>query len=218
MISVFSKILERQCVLKRHCYIFIHREAVIMETKSEYFLDEIFELEAYGMFDDIKLSSFMIPFLMDFDEIRHKKAIDYITNVLKDYYSAGYLKVYISHEATTMLGYALWFINPAHEATYLHKIFVHEKYRNHGIGTGIMKSMCEISDNINLLCPSDKVEFYQRNGFRYIAPFEIPDNESFKLSKYLYSGLSVMTNSETAMEAPIFFLNDNDLKAIVGVN
>jgi len=188
-----------------------------MEIKPEYFLDEIFELEAHGMLDDIKFSPFMMPFLMDFDEAMYKKAIQYIISVLKECYSLGHLKVAISHEDKNMYGYALWFISPIHDATYLHKIFVHEKYRNHGIGTGLLKSMCDLSNNINLLCPDDKVDFYKRNGFRFIQPFETPDNENFKLSKGLYTGLSVMTSSENAMEAPIFFLNDKDIRIIVGL-
>ena len=69
-----------------------------MEIKPEYFLDEIFELEAHGMLDDIKFSPFMIPFLMDFDEIMYKKSIQYIISVLKECYSLGHLKVAISHE------------------------------------------------------------------------------------------------------------------------
>jgi GNAT superfamily N-acetyltransferase len=169
------------------------------------------------MLADIKFSPFMMPFLMDFDEEMHKKAIQHIINVLKECHSLGHLQVAISYEDKDMYGYALWFISQNNDATYLHKIFVHEQYRNHKLGTGLLKSMCDRSNNIYLLCASDKIGFYERNSFKFIQIFDTPDHEDFKLSKGLYSELSVMSNSENPIEAPIFLLNDKDLRTIVGL-
>ena len=188
-----------------------------MDVKPEFFLDEIFEIEASGMLSDIMFSTFMMTFLTDFDDSKHKAATNYIIGVLKECYKAGHLKVAIQHEGETLYGFALLFIAPNHDATYLHKIFVYEQYRGNGLGTNILKSLVTPEKTVNLVCPGDKIDFYERNGFHFVQPFEIPENENFKLSKNLYIGLSVMTSSAEALEAPIFFLNDNDLKIIAGI-
>tara|TARA_R110001583_G_scaffold43548_7_gene138561 strand:+ start:1546 stop:2115 length:570 start_codon:yes stop_codon:yes gene_type:complete len=188
-----------------------------MDVKPEIFLDEIFEIEASGMLSDIMFSTFMMTLLMDFDESKHKAATNYIIGILKECYKAGHLNVSIQHEGETLYGFALFFIAPNHDATYLHKIFVYEQYRGHGIGTSILKSIITPENTVNLVCSGDKIDFYKRNGFHFVQPFEIPENENFKLSKNLYTGLSVMTSSTDALEAPIFFLNDNDLKIIAGI-
>jgi GNAT superfamily N-acetyltransferase len=187
-----------------------------MDVKPEFFLDEIFEIEAEGMLSDILHSTFLISLLMDFDAEKKTTATNYIISVLKEYHTAGFLNVAIQHEGETLYGFALLFSHPQHSAKYLHKIFVYEQYRNSGLGTNLLKSLTESGDCINLICSDDKLKFYKRNGFRYVQPFEIPDNDNFRLSKGLYAGLSIMTSSADALEAPIFFLNDNDLKVIAG--
>lgn len=187
-----------------------------MDVKPEFFLDEIFKIEAEGMLGDIMTATVMVSFLLDFDEKKQAFALNYIIDVLKECYEAGHLKVAIQHEDEKLYGFALLFVHPQHSATYLHKIFVHEEYRNNGLGTDILNNLTNSINCINLLCPDSKFDFYKRNGFRYVQPFEMPENDSFKLSKGLYAGLSVMTSSTDALEAPIFFLNDNDLKSIAG--
>lgn len=187
-----------------------------MDIKPEFFLDEIFKIEAEAILSDIMLSTVMISLLMDFDEEKQTKAINYIIDVFKECYKAGHLKVSIQHEGETLYGFAMLFVHPNHSATYLHKIFVYEQYRKNRLGTDILKSFTDLESSVNLLCADDKFNFYEQNGFHYVQPFQIPENESFKLSKGLYAGLSVMTSSPDAFEAPIFFLNDNDLKIIAG--
>lgn len=188
-----------------------------MEIKPKFFLDEIFKIEAEGMLSDIMLSTTMVSFTFDFDAEKRKVALEYISDLLREYYTAGYLKVAVQHESKTLYGFALLFVHPQHPATYLHKIFVHEPYRNNGLGTNILKNLMDSWSSINLVCPNCKISFYEKNGFRYVQSFKMPENDIFHLSKSLYSGLSVMTSSKEIMEAPIFFLNDNDLRAIVGL-
>lgn len=43
-----------------------------MEVKPEFFLDEIFKIEAEGMLSDIMLSTFMISFAFDLTHKRKK--------------------------------------------------------------------------------------------------------------------------------------------------
>jgi hypothetical protein len=187
-----------------------------MDVKPEFFLDEIFNIEAEGMLSDILTSTAMISFLIDFDEEKQKEAIKYIIDVFKECYKAGHLKVAIQHEHENLYGFALLFVHPQHSATYLHKIFVYDQYRQNGLGTNILRNLTDSWSSVNLICTENKFNFYKQNGFHYVQPFEVPENDNFKLSKGLYSGLSVMTSSKSALEAPIFFLNDNDLKIIAG--
>lgn len=188
-----------------------------MDVKPDFFLDEIFKIEAEGMLSDIIFSTFMASFLLDFNEDMHRKAIKYISDVLDECYKEGHLKVAIQHEGETLCGFALLFVHPNHSATYLHKIFVREEYRNNGLGTNILKNLIGTGSSVNLLCSDDKFNFYEKNGFNYVSPFKVPESENFKLSKGLYSGLAIMSSSKDAIEAPIFFLNDNDLKIIAGL-
>lgn len=187
-----------------------------MDIKPEFFLNEIFEIEAQSMLSEIMTSTVMISLLIDFDEKRHAEAIDYIINVLKECYKAGHLQVAIQHEGETLYGFAMLFIHPHHKAAYLHKIFVYEHFRGNGLGTSILNSLTASGNTINLICPDSKIGFYENNGFNYVQSFEMPDSDNFKLSKGLYAGLSVMTNSTDSLEAPIFFLNDDDLRIIAG--
>ncbi|WP_186171532.1 GNAT family N-acetyltransferase [Vibrio chagasii] len=188
-----------------------------MEIKPEFFLDEIFKIEAEGMLSDIMLSTVMVSLAFDFDEQKQKVALEYISDVLRECYNAGHLKVAVQHEGETMFGFALLFIHPQHSATYLHKIFVHEPYRHNGLGTNILKNLTDSVSSVSLVCPDSKLAFYENNGFRHVQPFQMPENDQFQLSRGLYSGLSIMTSSEDTMEAPIFFLNDNDLRTIAGL-
>ena len=73
-----------------------------MEITPELFLDDIFEIEADGMLSDIMLSTFMMPFLLDFDECKHKAAKSYIISVLHEFYNTGHLKVALQYEDETL--------------------------------------------------------------------------------------------------------------------
>ena len=189
-----------------------------MDIAEEYFLDDIYEIEANGMLADIMVSTPLLPYFMDFDEEKHKKAISYIKSVFKECYKAGQLKVLISHEEKALYGFALLFEFIELKTTYLHKIFVHEKYRGKGLGTQMLQKICASSKTVILLCSADNKDFYEKNSFNFLQFFETPKDDNFKLSKHLYTGLIVMsTTSEKSGEAPIFFLNDRDLNIIAGV-
>ncbi|WP_219622355.1 hypothetical protein, partial [Vibrio parahaemolyticus] len=55
-------------------------------------------------------------------------------------------------------------------------------------------------------------------GFRFMSKANTPLGDNFKMSKYLYHSLSIMTDSESSTQAPIFYLNDSDLRIISGVS
>lgn len=133
-------------------------------------------------------------------------------------YKAGHLRIAISHNDQELYGYAMLFVHPDTKfPKYLHKIYVKEEFRGHGIGEKMLTSLTENEPKICLLCPSDKVAFYEKNGFHFTQSFEVPEEENFILSRGLYSGLCVMNNHNEILGAPIFFLNDWDIKNIVGI-
>lgn len=189
-----------------------------MEYTADYFINEIYDLESSGMLSDLALSPSLFTHFIAFDENDRKKAISYIISVLDECYKAGHLRIAISHNDQELYGYAILFVHPDTKfPKYLHKIYVKEDFRGHGIGEQILTSLAENEPKICLLCPSDKVAFYEKYGFHFTQPFEVPEEENFILSKGLYSGLCVMNNHNETLGAPIFFLNDRDIKNIVGI-
>lgn len=188
-----------------------------MKYEPDYFIEEIYELESSGMLADLALNISLFTHFIDFDDSDRERGISYIKSVLEECYKAGHLRVAISHENKTLYGYAMMFVHPDPTIPkYLHKIYVKEPYRGHGIGAQILTSLSENESLISLICPSDKIEFYEKYGFQYIQNFEVPENDNFLLSKGMYSGLSIMNNHSEPIGAPIFFLNDKDIKAIIG--
>lgn len=181
-------------------------------------IDEVFQLEAKGIMSDLATSPTLLGHFINFDENDRQRAIGYIRSILEECYSEGHLKVAIFHEKQQLYGYAVFFktSNPEYPV-YLHKIFVKESYRNAGLGGQLLQSVINDSPKIALLCPMDKVAFYEKYSFHYSQPFEVPDNERFKLSRDLYSDLCLMKNYQDSSEIPLFFLNDGDLKKIVGL-
>lgn len=183
----------------------------------DYYIQEILELEAKGILNDIILTPYMFLRAMELDERKYKDAIDYIKNILQECYDSGNLKVAISHNDTNLQGYALLFVVPNYKITYLQKIFVKERYREQGLGTNILQSLVKSSDPIALLCSKEHQNFYRRNGFHYCQQFHVANGANFELSEDLYSDLSIFSNSVKNLEPPIFLLNDNDLKTIIGI-
>ena len=189
----------------------------IMSLEPSYFIDEIYNLEAEGMLADLSLNPNLFIHFMDFIEADRERALSYIKSVLSECYRCGHLKVAVSHENEELYGYALMFAHPDEKyPKYLHKIFVKEQFRGRGIGTEMLKSITN-SSRVGLLCPADKIHFYENNGFTFSQEFSVPDDQAFQLSKELYSSLYVMKNHSDNIIAPIFLLNDEDVRHILGV-
>lgn len=189
-----------------------------MEYTADYFLKEIYRLESAGMLSDLALSPSLFTHFIAFDEHDREKALSYIISVLDECYKAGHLRIAISHIDQELYGYAMLFVYPDPKLPkYLHKIYVKEEYRGHGLGEQILTSLAENEPKICLLCPSDKVAFYKKYGFHFTQIFHIPESDNFHLSKGLYTELCVMNNHNETLGAPIFLLNDKDIKIIVGM-
>lgn len=190
----------------------------IEEFKQEDFLDEIFENEAKGLLSDIMSSTYLVSLLFSFDEEQGKKAIDYIVGIFNEYYKLGYLKVATSSYEQMLCGYSIIFILAHHQSAYLHKIHIDEQFRGRGLGTEMLQSLNESFGALGLICNHDRIKFYERNGFRCVSNLEVPDNDGFKLSKNMYKGLYMMSNSQNVDGCPVFFLNDTDLRIIGGIS
>ena len=181
-------------------------------------IDEALQLEAEGMLSDLSTSPLLLANFLSFDKRDRERAVNYIRSVLDECYKEGHLKVAIFHESQHLYGYAIFFTTAnAQYPTYLHKIFVKEPYRNQGLGGKLLQSIVKGNSRVALLCPIDKVAFYESHGFNYSQPFEAPDNEKFRLSRGLYSDLCLMKNYQEQSEIPLFFLNDSDLTDILGL-
>lgn len=62
-------------------------------------------------------------------------------------------------------GYALIFGHPkASLIRYCHKIYVHEQYRGHGIGSQMLEALLSQPYEMGLLCSSELVPFYEAAG------------------------------------------------------
>lgn len=182
------------------------------------FLPEIFEREAKGYLADalaipaVAMKSFAL------DEAQSLAAVVFVADIFKEIYLQGGLKVVGMVQNGTLFAYALVFVQPnsPHMPVYLHKIFVMKQYRGQGIGRQMMESMMGEFGAIALLCPFNKIGFYQGLGFAEMG-YDRPNDENFRLSRHLYSDLALMTNNTEAVKAPFFLLNDNDLHGALGL-
>lgn len=190
-----------------------------MGTESaDRFLPEIFEREAKGyLADALSIPAFAMQ-TFDLDESQTKASIAYVSAIFREVYSYGGLRIIAMAQDGTLYGYSLVFIHPnaPEMPVYLHKIFVLEQYRGHGIGRQMMDSIITSFSGIALFCQEEKVDFYEQFGF-VCMEYERPQDDRFSLSQYLYSDLVLMTNKEDSSRAPFFLLNDDDLYGALGL-
>ena len=188
-----------------------------MNVQPDFFLNKIFEVEAHRMLSDVINFTSLKSLLNEFNEEKKSAAINYIIGIFKECHELGQLEVLIESEGEQLRGYGLLFLFPDINASYLHSIFIVEKYRKQGLGTKFLNKIKNLKFGAHLICDKSKISYYEQNGFRYVEPVQAPEGENFKISKVLYRGLFIMTSSNNAIGSPIFFLNDQDLNAIAGI-
>lgn len=182
------------------------------------FLDEIFSLEARGMFSDLTTIPKLFLKFTKLSKEQCKEGIDYIKNTLKHCHDVGGSQVLIYNNEDKLIGYLIVFIDPTNkESVYLHKVFVKEEYRRNGIGTEFLNSLRNSNFTITLLSPPDKIPFYKKNGFYELNQFNVPDKDNFQLLEGFYSDLVFMNNTGRYENSPIFLLNDQDLAKILKI-
>lgn len=187
------------------------------KKKPQDFIEQILEFEADSMLGDLVLSPALMGLMFDFDEKSKKAAVDFITSILRQYFDAKQLYVAVSHGDDELYGYAMLFTHSGEVSRYLHKVYVFEQFRRQGVGGNLLDSVIRDGNTIALLCSPALEGFYEKKGFKFAQEFKVPDSASFMLSKNLYSGLIFMANGLGSMRAPVFLLNDVDLREIVSI-
>ncbi|MGF1903420.1 GNAT family N-acetyltransferase [Aliivibrio sifiae] len=189
-----------------------------MNIESENVLNKIFDIESKRILNDIKKYTSLKSVIEGFNEEQNTVALRYIIDVFKECYEVGDLKVHIEVENSTLKAYAMYFVFQSTQTIYLHFLFVNTEFRGRGVGKSILDKFINHELDTYLLCDFTKVGYYEHCGFRFMSKSSAPLGDNFKMSKYLYHSLSTMTDSEFSTQAPIFYLNDSDLRAISGVS
>lgn len=181
------------------------------------FLPEILDIESRAILQDLAAIPALTFALLAFDAAKTYAAIDYVKGVLNSCYQLGHLKVALMHGPDALFGYGLVFVVPDSDVPhYLHKLFVKEAYRQQGVGRDILQSVMADERGINLLTPRDNIDFYQSQGLTVFGAFEMPQGAGFTLSRDLYQGVYLMGNKKHPSGAPVFLLNDEDIRRILG--
>jgi GNAT superfamily N-acetyltransferase len=182
------------------------------------YLPQIFEWEAKAYLSDLLSLPTMALHCFSLSEEQSNDAIVSVSRIFEEMHSRGELQVAGMPYDGELLAYALVFSVPGETelAVYLHKIFVLPQYRRNGIGSALMEGLLGSFQQVALLCPPDKVAFYQSVGFNPVE-YERPHDANFMLSHDLYAELVLMTNYGSEGSAPFFRLNDVDLSRALGL-
>ncbi|HGY3910937.1 TPA: GNAT family N-acetyltransferase [Pseudomonas aeruginosa] len=183
------------------------------------FLPAILENDAKGILQDLLVQPDLAMHFLGFSEEETWKAIKHVQGILEECYRAGHLKVVISHEDGRLYGYALLFVHPDPAfPRYCHKIFVYEQYRGHGLGSQMLKRLLDDPRGTCLLCRDELVPFYERAGLELKGKYEAPGaRHGFELTNCLYADLVLMGTTGGGGAAPVFMLNDQDIKQLLAL-
>lgn len=187
---------------------------------NENLIQEIFEMEAQGILRDLAVSPRLTGMFWFMDEEGHQKAIKYIASILNECHHLGHLQTIVlsDEERQSLCGYALLFSLPLPETPkYLQKIYIKEEFRGGGLGSLLLNQLTEAEPNITLLSSSKNIKFYEKNGFQLLGDFTVPKNDKFSFSQGLYSELYIMSTHSESQAAPIFLINDDDIKHILSL-
>lgn len=180
------------------------------------YLPEIFDSEAGGILQDLIFSSELSALMFMATEAQMEVAKKYVVGVLEECYQAGHLQVMGAANEGEFYGYALIFGHPkASLIRYCHKIYVHEQYRGHGIGSQMLEALLSQPYEMGLLCSSELVPFYEAAGMVNKGDFFAPDSSDFDRTRGMYAGLCVMSSKDTSEGLPVFMLNNSDVQNII---
>ncbi|WP_137887555.1 GNAT family N-acetyltransferase [Pseudomonas sp. 2FE] len=189
----------------------------IQPTPQDKFLPGIFRSEAKALVSELHSLPTIFAATIALSDEDAEKGLKVISDIFGSCYRLGHLQMAILSEGDELYGYAMIFMLPGTDLRYLHKIHVLYPYRGQGLGSILLRHLLTDPLSLSLICPPDKVPFYQRNGLRLDGPVAVPGGEGFSLSEGLYSGAVVMSNSPERRPAPIFMLNDKDIRAVFGL-
>lgn len=175
--------------------------------------------EAKGLISDIAAQPGLILQFMGISEEKYDLCIQHVAKIFYTYFETGQMKLIVNASEKNLNGYALFFDHPdPNYARYCHKIFVYQPARRKGIGTELTKGILDESESLTLLCSPDLVPFYESCGMLFGGYYELPeDSENFRFTRGMYHGLAVMNSAGISGPAPVFFLNDNDIKDLLKI-
>lgn len=181
----------------------------------EVFLPEVLDTEARATFQYLSLA----PLLKDKADALSSDQVDkgtaYIRRILSDAYRGGNMRVSVTAADGILYGYAIIFGSATTSPQFLHSLFVKPDYRENGLGRLLLKPILESGLGINLLSPIDRVGFFTRSGLKLLDPFSIPDHPAFSLLKGHFSpDVFLLGDKKYPGGAPVFLLNDTDLRTI----
>lgn len=181
------------------------------------FLPVILENDAKGILQDLLGNPSLALHFLVFDETDTRKAIRHVQSILEECYRAGHLKIAMSHEDGRLYGYALLFEHPDPSIPrYCHKIFVFKQYRGHGIGTQLLKALTLDARGSCLLCSNELIPFYESVGLEVKGTYTAPSaQQGFAFTRDLYTALTIMGSPSAGSFAPVFMLNDQDIKQLM---
>jgi len=189
-----------------------------MNAKPEDFTKQILRFEAESILFDLVHSPALMGAMFDFDDEKKQKSVDYIASILQTCFDAKHLHMAVSHGKAELFGYALIFVHPGEPTRYLHKVYVFEQFRGQNIGSNLVEAATKGTHTTALLCSRQVEKFYEKKGFRYVREFELPSSDNrFRLSEHLYTGLTFMTNGDEFTRAPVFLLDDRDIRHIMAI-
>ena len=174
-------------------------------------------MEATSILQDLVFNSILFQHIKDMDIEKVKRIVFYIKNIFIEYDNLKQLHILTNYSNNTLMGYSLAFIHNETKSLYLHKIHVNKPYRNHNIGTDILKSLQNENYQITLLCSKSNKSFFIKNGFNYIEPFKTSKYQNYKLSRNVYNGLLLMSNTKVNDNHQVFLLKDNHINDIIKI-
>ncbi|MGI0646792.1 GNAT family N-acetyltransferase [Pseudomonas aeruginosa] len=185
----------------------------------EDFFPQVFESEAKGLLQDLMVQPTLMVHFLSITEQQAEQCWAFIKGIFEECYRQGGLKVALSHQDGVLHGYALLMEHPDPVySRYLHKIHVFEQFRGNGIGSKMLSMVLEGGRPVSLLCSSDLVPFYERAGMHYMGRFPAPEAQhGFAMTRGMYLELELMGSSEGGGMAPVFMLNDNDVKQLLEI-
>lgn len=197
----------------------MNNEQQPIEKIDELFLSRIILNESQGLLADLSLQPTLMVSFMSISEQEYDQCLYYVSKILISCFQNGEIKVIMNSDGENLIGYALFFEHPDSSfARYCHKIYVYEEFRKKGIGTQLLTDLLDDSENITLLCSPELIPFYEKSGMKFGGYYEIPDeSDEFKHTRNMYHGLAVMNGKAVSGPAPIFMLNNNDVKNLLSL-
>lgn len=183
------------------------------------FFPLIFETEARGLLQDLMVQPALMVHFLSITEVQAERCMDFIKGILVECYQQGHLKVALSHQDGVLHGFALVMVHPdSSYSRYLHKIHVFKQFRGNGIGSKMLQMLLEGGQPVSLLCSADLVPFYERAGMHHMGGYPAPDaHRGFALTRGMYLDLELMGSDEEGGVAPVFMLNDNDVRQLLEI-